>query len=274
MPYFFTEREGARGGFETPPPPPQQQQPPQQREGAPESEPRSERSELAPPPRPQPIVRPPNSRPASSPPRHRSIPQDGGRPHYRVESPPPRYDGSRSGPPRHEAPRYETSRSEPPRYQGSRYEGPRYETSRSEPPRYHGPRYETSRSEPPMRYDGTDHWSPNSAHSRVESIPSGPDDVQRHPYRPDERGRITVNPSRDPYDVSPHQQYSSPTYTTSPRGGTVAGPGQVVISVEEYRALQGQARELQRLLGERNGGTRISRPGPGPHNSYPRTIYR
>jgi hypothetical protein len=120
-----------------------------------------------------------------------------------------------------------------------------------------------------MRYDGTDRWPPNSSHSRVESIPSGPDDVQRYSYRPDERGRITVNPSRDPYDVSPHQQYSTP-----PRGGTVAGPGQVVISVEEYRALQSQARELQRLLGERNGGTRISRPGPGSYNSYPRTIYR
>jgi hypothetical protein len=269
MPYFFTEREGPRGGFETPPPPPQQQQqqhqPPQQREGAPESEPRSERSEFAPPPRPQPIVRPPNSRPVSSPPRHRSIPQDSGRPHYRVESPPPRYDGPRSGPPRHE-----TSRSEPPRYQGSRHEGSRYE----------GPRYETSRSEPPsMRYDGTDRWPPSSSHGRVESIPSTPDEVQRYSGQPYERGRITVNPSRDPYsrdpyDVAPQQQYSGPTYTTSPRGGTAAGPGQVVISVEEYRALQGQARELQRLLGQRNGGYRISRPGPGPYNSYPRTIYR
>jgi hypothetical protein len=263
MPYYFTEREGARGGFETPPPQQQQQQqPPQQLEGAPESEPRSEHSEMAPPPRPQPTVRPPNSRPVSSPPRPRSVQHDSGRPPHRVESLPPRHDGPRSGPPRHEAPRYETSRPEPPRYQG-----PRYETSRSEPPA--------------MRYDGSDRWPPSSSHSRGESIPSAPDEAQRYSYSPDGRSRITVYSSRDPYsrdprDVAPQQQYSGPAYTTSPRGGTAAGPGQVVISVEEYRALQSQARELQRLLGERNGGTRVSRPGPhnGPYNSYPRTIYR
>jgi hypothetical protein len=258
MPYYFTEREGSRGGFETPPPQQQQQLQSQQREPSPESEPRSESSDLAPPPpRPQPTVRPPNSRPVSSPPRHRSVQHDGGRPHYRVESPPQRYDGPRSGPPRHEAPRYETSRSEPPRYQG-----PRYETSRSEPPA--------------MRYDGSDRWPPSSSYSRDESFPSAPDGAQRHSYSPDRRSRITVYSSRDPYDGSQQQQqYSGSTYTTSPRGGTAAGPGQVVISVEEYRALQSQARELQRLLGERNGGgTRVSRPGPGPYNSYPRTIYR
>jgi hypothetical protein len=267
MPYYFTEREGQRGGFETPPPPPpqQQQQPPQQRQGAPESEPRNERSELAPPPRPQPAVRPPSSRPVSSPPRHRSIPQDSARPHYRVESPPPRYDGPRSGPPRHEAPRYETSRPEPPRYPSSRHEGPRYETSRSE--------------SPPMRYDGTDRWPASSSYSRDGSIPSAPDEAQRYSYSPDGRSRITVYSSRDPYsrdphDVAPQQQYSGPAYTTSPRGRPAAGPGQVVISVEEYRALQGQARELQRLLGERNGGYRVSRPGPGRYNNYPGSSYR
>ncbi|MBX9844774.1 MAG: hypothetical protein K2Z80_23495 [Xanthobacteraceae bacterium] len=262
MPYYFTEREGgARGGFETPPPPPQQQQqqqplPPQQREPTPESEQRSERSEAAPPPpaRPRPAVRPPGNRSAGAPPGHRSAPHDGGRPQYRVEGPPPRYDGPRSGPSRHEAPRYETSRSEPPRYQG-----PRYETSRSEPPS--------------MRYDGTDRWPPGSSYSGRESIPSAPDDAQRYSYSPDGRSRITVYSSRDRYDGAPPQQYSGPP-TAAPRGGTAAGPGQVVISVEEYRALQGQARELQRLLGERGGGTRVSRPGPGPNNGYPGTSYR
>ena len=121
-----------------------------------------------------------------------------------------------------------------------------------------------------MRYDGTDRWPPNSSYSRGGPIPSAPDEVQRYSYRPGERGRITVNPSRDSYDVSPHQQYSTPQRG----GGAGAGPGQVVISVEEYRALQSQARELQRLLGERGGGYRISRPAPGPYNGTPRTSYR
>ena len=130
-----------------------------------------------------------------------------------------------------------------------------------------------------MRYDGSDRWPPSSSNRRDESFPSAPDEAQRHSYSPDGRSRITVYSSRDPYSRDPYdgsqQQYSGSTYTTSPRGGTAAGPGQVVISVEEYRALQSQARELQRLLGERNGGgTRVSRPGPGPYNSYPRTIYR
>ena len=280
MPYYFTEgTPGSRGGFETPPPPQQQQRGP-----ADESERHAAQPESAPPPRPQPAVRPPNSRPPGSPPRHRSATQHSGRPHYRVENPPSRYDGPRSEPPRYQGPsRYETSRSEPERYQGpsryetsrsepERYQGPsRYETSRSDPQRYQGPsRYETSRSEPPMRYDGTDRWPPNSSYSRGGSIPSAPDEVQRYSYRPGERGRITVNPSRDSYDVSPHQQYSTPQRG----GGAGAGPGQVVISVEEYRALQSQARELQRLLGERGGGYRISRPAPGPYNGTPRTSYR
>lgn len=274
MPYYFTEREGARGGFETPPPPPQrsQQQPPQQREPAPESERPSERSEVAPPPprRPEPTVRPPHSRAASAPPRHRSVPQESGRPHHRVESLPPRYNGPRS---------------EPPRYEGSRYDGPRHETSRGEPPRYQGPsRYETSRSEPPqMRYDGTDRWPPSPSYSRNGSIPSAPDEAQRYSYSPDGRSRITVYDSRNP---GGRQQYSGPAtpeYSGPPPRGAAAGPGgagpgQVVISVEEYRALQSQARELQRLLGERNGGYRISRPGPSsynsPDNGYPGTRYR
>lgn len=129
-----------------------------------------------------------------------------------------------------------------------------------------------------MRYDGTDRWPPSSSYSGRESIPSAPDDAQRYSYSPDGRSRITVYSSRDPYsrdryDAAPPQQYSGP-HTASPRGGTTAGPGQVVISVEEYRALQGQARELQRLLGERGGGTRVSRPGPGPSNGTPGTSYR
>jgi hypothetical protein len=131
-----------------------------------------------------------------------------------------------------------------------------------------------------MRYDGSDRWPPSSSYRRDESFPSAPDGAQRHSYSPDGRSRITVYSSRDPYSRDPHdvastQQYSGSTYTTSPRGGTAAGPGQVVISVEEYRALQSQARELQRLLGERNGGgTRISRPAPGRYNGYPGTSYR
>jgi hypothetical protein len=125
-----------------------------------------------------------------------------------------------------------------------------------------------------MRYDGTDRWPPSSSYSRDQSIPFAPDEAQRYSYSPDGRSRITVYSSRDPYDAAPQQQYSGPGYTTSPRGGTAAGPGQVVISVEEYRALQSQARELQRLLGERGGGYRISRPGPGPYNGGPRTSYR
>ena len=123
-----------------------------------------------------------------------------------------------------------------------------------------------------MRYDGTDRWPPSSSYSRGGSIPSAPDEAQRYSYSPDGRSRITVYDSRDPYDGIPSQQYSGSTtreYSGAPpRGGTVAGPGQVVISAEEYRALQSQARELQRLLGERGGGYRVSRPGPGPFNSY------
>jgi len=132
-----------------------------------------------------------------------------------------------------------------------------------------------------MRYDGTDRWPPSPSMSRSESVPSAPDEAQRYSYSPDGRSRITVYSSRDPYsrdDGIPSQQYSgSATREYSgpaPRGGTAAGPGQVMISVEEYRALQSQARELQRLLGERNGGTRVSRPGPGPYNGYPGTSYR
>ena len=136
-----------------------------------------------------------------------------------------------------------------------------------------------------MRYDGTDRWPPSSSYSRNDSIPSGPDEGQRYSYSPDGRTRITVYDSRNPQGVTSHQQYSGPAtqdYSGPPsRGGAGAGPGgagpgQVMISAEEYRALQGQARELQRMLGERNGGGgyRISRPGPGPDNGYPGTRYR
>jgi hypothetical protein len=274
MPYFFTEREnqsGARGGFEDPPPPPPQQQQQQKQAPASESEQRTERPVFTPPParaKPKVVHRP------ASPQRYRGAPHEGSRTVYRAESPPPRYTGSRS-----ERPHYDGPRSEPPRYQGARPEPRRYESARSEPPRYGQEVRQDMRQD--MRYDGTDRWPPSSSYRRGDSIPSAPEEVQRYSDRGYdrgyERGRIISGPSRDAYDVPPSQSYSvqqRPPHTADPRGGAAAGPGQVVISAEEYRALQSQARELQRLMGERNGGYRVSRPGSGPITSYPGTSYR
>ncbi len=66
--------------------------------------------------------------------------------------------------------------------------------------------------------------------------------------------RRTVNRPPAPRDAPPDRRVTKPRVTPqAPHTASPGpGPGKVTISVAEYRALQDQARELQRLLGRRS----------------------
>jgi hypothetical protein len=79
--------------------------------------------------------------------------------------------------------------------------------------------------------------------------------------RSDRRARTGARPA-DRRDAAPPRRFTDRRPAgPAPRSGV--GPGKMVISVAEYRDLQNQARELQRLLGRRSD-RRNDQPGPGP----------
>jgi hypothetical protein len=160
----------------------------------------------------------------------------------------------------------------PPPYQGQPYQGQPYQGQPHQGQPYQG-QPPGPRSQPPYQrpaYQGQPR-PPGYADMPPGAQPRGPG--YRGP-RPDERsaGRthvvpthVTKLPKTKRSAVRHHQP--GPTGRTVVRNAPpAAGAGQITISVAEYRDLQNQARELQRLMSSRGGApTRARAPnGPSP----------
>ena len=182
-------------------------------------------------------------------------------------------------------PECEGSRSGPPRYYTDRpaYDGPRqgFDRPPNDDPRqgFDRPQYRSDPDDNGPRYDRTGDSGPrpwpaasdprerrtDSPYRRVGPATPSENDRRVWDDRSDRPARPAANRPAAPRDAAPYQRFTKPPVAPqAPR--TAAGPGKVTISVAEYRALQDQARELQRLLGRRSDfrdGPRRDFPGPG-----------
>jgi hypothetical protein len=203
-------------------------------------------------------------------------------------------------------PESEDHRSGPPRYFTDRptFDGPRQSFDRPpndgprqgfDRPSNDGPRQSFERRPYRGELDRDEPRQDRAGNAGGRPWPAASDQGERRPdpsYRPagpvtqsdnyrrfwDDRdgrpARRTVNQPPAPPDTPPKRRVTKPDMPPQvPR--TAAGPGKVTISVAEYRALQDQARELQRLLGRRSdyreGPRRDFRDRderPGPHVTY------
>jgi hypothetical protein len=127
-------------------------------------------------------------------------------------------------------------------YQRQPYQGHQYRSVPNAPPAYQRPAYQ-GQPRPP---DGYADIPPGVAPRGREYRPAPPD-VRIEP-------RIRVTKISRPTGNAVRQPQPAPKSRKVTRNASApAGAGQVTISVAEYRDLQNQARELQRLLSERNG---------------------
>ena len=196
-----------------------------------------------------------------------------------AQCPGPECEDSRSGPPR-----YFTDRptSDGPRqgFDGPPSDGPRQNFER--PPHRgepDGPRQDRAGHAGPRAWPAASDQGerrPDPSYRRVG--PVTPSDSYRRFWddRDDRPARRTVSRPPTPREAPPYRRITKPRMTPqAPHTAAGPGPGKVTISVAEYRALQDQARELQRLLGRRSdfreGPRRDFRDRderPGPHVIY------
>ncbi len=141
-------------------------------------------------------------------------------------------------------------------YQGQPYQGQPYHQGQP----YQQPAYQ-AQPRPPAGYSNV----PPGMGPGV--APRGPD--YRH-ARPDGRielrTRVTKIPKATKYAARQHHPVLNGR-TVARSASPTAGAGQVTISVAEYRDLQNQARELQRMRGARAGGP--NRPSGAPNGPSP-----
>jgi hypothetical protein len=143
--------------------------------------------------------------------------------------------------------------------------GPEFDGDRSGPPPYftgQPPRRETER--PPA-------WPP-AGEPRQQQPPPSYHRAGPPPPQPDQEGRtriITRPPVREagpppPPPRGPQEREGEPVARVA------VGADQMVISIAEYRSLQDQARELQRMLGNSSRDFRETSPSRdyGPRETY------
>lgn len=152
-------------------------------------------------------------------------------------------------------PTYQQPSYQQPPYQQSPYQQPGFQQPAYQQPGYQQPGYQPR---PPAGYANvppgmSPHMSPRMAPG------PGP---QGHNYRPAPPGGRIATP---PVTLPKAARHAAYPHTPAPSGrkavrqaAPTAGAGQITISVAEYRDLQNQARELQRLMTTRSGA-----PNPG-----------
>lgn len=150
-------------------------------------------------------------------------------------------------------------------YQGQPYQGQPYPQAPQSQPPYQRPAYQ-GQPRPPAGYADM----PPGVAPRGRDYRPGPPGYQTNVRTQVVRTQVTKTPKATKSAVRRHQP--------GPTGRTVvtnappsAAAGQVTISVAEYRDLQNQARELQRLMSTKSGGANRATPfldvrPPGPGN--------
>jgi hypothetical protein len=179
---------------------------------------------------------------------YRSAPYEQGQPYRQAP-----YQGQ----PYRSSPYEQAQPYRPSPYQGQPYQpapyhqGQPYQPMPQSQPAYQRPAYQ-AQPHPPAGYS---------------SVPPGmaPGDAPHGPaHHPEVRTKVTKisRPARS----AVRQHPPAPSHTVVRSASRTAGAGQVTISVAEYRDLQNQARELQRLLSTRGGApNRAGAPnGPSP----------
>ena len=207
--------------------------------------------------------------------RYRSVPYEQGQP-YRSAP----YEQGQSyrqapnqGPSYRSSPYEQAQPHQPSQYQGQPYQ-PSYQGQSNQPSQYQGQPYQSAPHQQGQPYQQT----PPSRHSYqrpayqtqprppvgYSNVPPGmgPGAAQRGPeyHRAYPNGRMDVQTrvTRISKPTIVRQQHASINRTVVKSAPRTAGSGQITISVTEYRDLQKQARELQRLRSARSDA-----PGPG-----------
>lgn len=163
----------------------------------------------------------------------------------------PECEDGRSGPPR-----YFTDRppADGPRQNFDRppYDGPRPRSDRppvrGEPPRDDEPRFDPGNAQPRPWPAASEPRERRPEPAYRSANPSNPSEAYRRFWdeRDDRRPRTTASPP--PRRAEPPQRLPDRRMMDGRNG---SGSGKVTITTAEYRALQDQARELQRLLAAR-----------------------
>jgi hypothetical protein len=178
-----------------------------------------------------------HSNPANNGPLYRSVPYDQGQ--------------------RHQGRPYQAHPYQGQQYQGQPNQGQPYHPAPHCQPAYQRPGYQ-AQPRPPMGYS-------NVPLGMAPGTPPGAAPHGYHPARPDGRTEVRTQVTKIPKAKrsAVRQHQSAPNNRTVTRHASpTAGAGQVTISVAEYRDLQNQARELQRLRGARSGPPNWGAPFP------------
>ena len=216
-----------------------------------------------------------HSNPANNGHLYRSVPYDQGRPYqgqqYQVQP----FQGQQQyqGQPYQGQPHQGQPYQGPPYQQGQQYQGQPYQQGQQHQRQpyqpaphpqsaYQQPAYQ-GQLRPPVRYSNVPPgMAPGVAPGGRGYQPSGPDG------RTEVRTRVTK--ISKPAKSGVRQQQPAPNSRTVVRHASPpADAGQVTISVAEYRDLQNQARELQRMRGARGGASRGMPPGAPANGASP-----